>query len=257
MAKPKAYAYVIPDTQVLDREPVQVEAFDKIRQKKQLKNKRRWRRIRNVSLVIGTLTLFLVSPLANVKIIQVSGNEYLSKQMIIDQSELSSESHFYFLKTWEITEALKTNPLIETVKLKRHFGNEIEVVISEVSVMGSVNTDAGRMWILATGEQVPVQSNIRLNVPYFRNWNEEKGELLFSNLAKIPEDVQRQISEIAFTGNETDPEQIQLYMRDGNLVTISIRQIPDKLVFYFSIIEVLGNKRMHIHLEAGNYAIPL
>ncbi|MGL5296636.1 MAG: cell division protein FtsQ/DivIB [Culicoidibacterales bacterium] len=257
MSKPKAYAYVVPDEQLTKQEPVRVEAFDKIRQKKQLKRKKRLKMMRNISLIIVGVTIYLNSPLASVKSIRVTGNNYVTQQYIIDQSTISTESHYFWLNPWEIEQNLESQPLIETAKVKRAMWNSVEIQVMEAEIMGVMQQDEGKVWLLEDGTSVPVQQDISVNVPYFRNWDEEKGKLLFTNLAKIPDDVQRQISEVAFSGNETDAEQIQLYMRDGNVVTISIRQIPEKLVFYFSIVEVLGNQRMHIHLEAGNYAVAL
>lgn len=255
--KPKAYAYVVPDQQLIEETPVQVEAFDKIRQKRQQKKKKLVKRIRNVALVLIGGTIFFSSPLANIATISVSGNQQVSEQFIVENSQLKSGQHFYWLNPWEVSEKLEEQPLIAEAQIKRKFGNEVEIIVTETPVMGVMQTEKDRQWILATGELAPVQNNIRLNVPYFRNWEEKTGQLLLENLQKIPADVRRQISEIAFNGNEADPEQLQLYMRDGNQVTISIRQIPDKLGFYFAIVEALGNKRMHIHLEAGNYAVPL
>ncbi|MGL6058984.1 MAG: cell division protein FtsQ/DivIB [Culicoidibacterales bacterium] len=255
--KPKAYAYVLPDQQLREQEPIKVEAFDKIRQKKLQQKQRKTQRIWYIGLISVGLIIFLNSPLSQVKEITVTGNQYVSKQFVIENTPVEVGNHFYWLNGWEIEKQLETQPLIENVTMKRRFGNTIEFVVEEAEIMGITQTETEKMWILATGELVAIQANIRLNVPYFRNWDETNGKLLFENLAKIPLDVQRQISEIAFNGSDTDPEQLQLYMRDGNLVTISIRQIPEKMVFYFSIVEALGNKRMHIHLEAGNYAVAL
>ncbi|MGL4953765.1 MAG: cell division protein FtsQ/DivIB [Culicoidibacterales bacterium] len=255
--KPKAYAYVVPSQQIQDHEPIQVEAFDKIRQQKQQQKQKKTQKLWYFGLISVGVIIFLNSPLAQVSEITVTGNQYISKQFVIEHSQIEIGNHFYWLNNFQIEQQLETDPLIANVTMKRRFGNEIEFIVEETKIMGITQTETEKMWILATGELVSIQSDIRLNVPYFRNWDETNGKLLFENLAKIPTDVQRQISEIAFNGNETDPEQLQLYMRDGNLVTISIRQIPDKLVFYFSIVEALGNKRMHIHLEAGNYAVSL
>ena len=255
--KPKAYAYVVPDQQLIQEAVIPVEAFDKIRQKKQQKKKKIFRRIWITILVIAGGTIFFSSPLADIATITVSGNQQVGEQFIVEHSQLAVGQHFYWLNPWAVSDKLEEQPLIAGAKIKRHLGNEIEIVVTETPVMGVTQTDSERLWILATGELAAVQNDIRLNVPYFRNWEEETGQLLLENLQKIPADVQRQISEIEFDGNETDPEQLQLYMRDGNRVTINIRQIPEKLGFYFAIVEALGNKRMHIHLEAGNYAVPL
>lgn len=83
MSKPKAYAYVVPDEQLTKQEPVRVEAFDKIRQKKQLKRKKRLKMMRNISLIIVGVTIYLNSPLASVKSIRVTGNNYVTQQYII------------------------------------------------------------------------------------------------------------------------------------------------------------------------------
>lgn len=256
-SKPKAYAYVVPDQQLHQETAVPVEAFDKIRQKRQQKKQKIIRTIRNITLVLIGGTVFFTSPLANIATINVSGNQQVNEQFIIDNSQLAVGQNFYWLNPWAIIQKLEEQPLIKEAKISRHFGNEVEITVTETPVMGLTQIENERRWILATGELVAVQNDIRLNVPYFRNWDEQHGQLLLENLQKIPDDVRRQISEVAFNGNETDPEQLQLYMRDGNQVTISIRQIPDKFGFYFAIVEALGNKRMHIHLEAGNYAIPL
>lgn len=70
-------------------------------------------------LTIGAIALFLLSDLFNIKEIKVIDNNKISKQMIINLSELkTNENMFKFLKI-KVVESIKTNPYIETVEIHR------------------------------------------------------------------------------------------------------------------------------------------
>lgn len=86
------------------------------------KKKNRGKIIKWVSLTIltiGAIALFLLSDLFNIKEIKVVDNNKISKQMIINLSELkTNENMFKFLKI-KVVESIKTNPYIEAVEIHR------------------------------------------------------------------------------------------------------------------------------------------
>lgn len=91
--------------------------------------------------IVKVLTLFAVfagvaiyialSPLFNIKEINVIGNSKLSKEEIISLSELKTDENTFKVLKSNIKSKIKTNAYIENVKIRRKLPDKVEIIVVE------------------------------------------------------------------------------------------------------------------------------
>ena len=112
-------------------------------QRKKIEAQENKRRLRNkkIKLVLkivlllavigGTLTFALVSPIFNIKEIQVVNNENVSKETIVSLSELKTEENIFKFISSNVVKKIKTNSYIENAKIHRKIPNIVEIDVTE------------------------------------------------------------------------------------------------------------------------------
>lgn len=113
------------------------------RQKKKLtleerKRKKKIKRIKFIiktflllGIIIGAITFTMVSPIFNIKNIQVLNNEQVSQETIISLSELKTEENIFKYRIYKVVDNIKTNAYIENVKIHRIIPNTIQIEVEE------------------------------------------------------------------------------------------------------------------------------
>lgn len=114
-----------------EEERKKITKEEKKRQKRNKKIKIVLEIIVLLGIIIGGITFSMVSPIFNIKEIQVIGNEQVSEETIISLSELKTEENiFKFIKS-NIIEKIKENAYIETVKIHRKIPNKLQIEVQE------------------------------------------------------------------------------------------------------------------------------
>ena len=99
------------------------------KKKKRIKRIIKWTSI--LLLVIGSIIFAMVSPIFNIKEIDVSNNNIIPKDTIISLSGLKTEQNiFRFLKS-NVEKSIKENPYIESVKIHRNIPNKVAIEVEE------------------------------------------------------------------------------------------------------------------------------
>ncbi len=106
--------------------------------KKQAQILKRKKKIKNIIklitlllLIIGGVVFTLVSPIFNIKEINVINNEQISNDTVISLSQLQIGQNLFRFNKNKIIKELKTNPYIENANIKRKIPNKIEISIEE------------------------------------------------------------------------------------------------------------------------------
>lgn len=98
------------------------------------KQKRRMRIIQNLTIFaifVVAIILLLLSPLFNIKVIEVAGNEKISQATILSLLSISSETNIFKESNKIINEKLKQNPYIESVIINRKLPSKLQLQIKE------------------------------------------------------------------------------------------------------------------------------
>ena len=221
---------------------------------KKKKKKRVVLKIRNILIflfivVFLGILLFIILNMP-VKNIYVTGNSILSDDIVLNDSKLVDYPSFLLTSSYEIKNNLKRNKYVRDVKVKKKFGNVIELYVYEYTVLASIEKDD--KLIISSGDIIDNDYDIS-DVPILVNSINDK---MFSNFVKkfseIDSNILRQISEIEYSPVTVDDSKFLLYMSDGNLVYVTLTKI-DKLNKYNIIKDKLGNKTGIIYLDSGNY----
>ena len=82
-------------------------------------------------LLIGGLTYFLLSPVFNIKTIEVINNQNISQEQIKNSSGIILNENMFKMSSKDVKNKLLQNPYIESVKVKRKIFDKIQIDIKE------------------------------------------------------------------------------------------------------------------------------
>lgn len=101
------------------------------------KRKRRIKRIQNLTilllLVVGIILLML-SPIFNIKNIEIYGNQKVSQATILSLLSLSEETNIFKESNKIINEKIKQNPYVDSVVVRRELPSKLKLQIKERNV---------------------------------------------------------------------------------------------------------------------------
>lgn len=83
------------------------------------------------AIIAGGTTFAMVSPIFNIKDIQVSNNVQVSSETIISLSELKTGENIFRFSNAKVDNHIKENAYIEKVKIHRRFPNTIQIEVEE------------------------------------------------------------------------------------------------------------------------------
>lgn len=84
-----------------------------------------------IIVIIGVSIYVALSPLFNIKEINVTGNSKLSKEEIISLSELKTDENTFKVSKKNIKNKVKANAYIENVKIRRKVPDKVEIIVVE------------------------------------------------------------------------------------------------------------------------------
>lgn len=187
----------------------QIMGYESPKEKEKKKKKRRkiFRTIKILMIIfilIGAIAYFLLSPMFNIKNINVSGNEKTSSEEILSLSQLKKDENIFKINKNETRENVKQNAYIDTVEIKRTLPDTVTIVVTERTATYQINYSNLYMLINNQGymlettemnEDMPVIVGITTNEENIKTGN----RLCVEDLEKL-EDVLR-ISESAKSNN--------------------------------------------------------
>lgn len=83
------------------------------------------------AIIIGILLFLFVSPVFNIKNIEVSGNKKINTDEIKSLSKINLEENIFKLSFKQIRNNVKENAYIDTVEIKRKIPNTVQLNVSE------------------------------------------------------------------------------------------------------------------------------
>lgn len=105
------------------------------KQRQILKKKKRIKRMLKFTalliIIIAGIIFALVSPIFNIKEIDVSNNEQIKTETIISLSQLNLGQNIFKFNKNKVNKNIKTNAYIESVEIKRKLPNKVQIQIEE------------------------------------------------------------------------------------------------------------------------------
>lgn len=118
-----------------------------------------------VVIIAGGVIYTLMSPIFNIKQIQVVGNAKISEEEIISLSQIQLDQNMFQYHTKEIVSGIKENAYIESVKINRKFPDTIELMVTERkatykiplgNAMAYINNQGYILEITSKSENLPI-----------------------------------------------------------------------------------------------------
>ena len=106
--------------------------------KKQEKSRKKRKKVLKIikwltllTIIIGGTVYALLSPIFNVKEIEVVGNSKISSETIISLSEINIDQNMFSFRTSDSKEKIKQNAYIDTVAIHRNLPDKISIEVTE------------------------------------------------------------------------------------------------------------------------------
>jgi len=146
-----------------------------------------------IFLIVGAITMFMMSSVFNIKQIIVSNNSKISSEEIISLSGLTIETNMFKTSNNSINNSIKANPYIESVKVKRKLNGIVVLEIQErtptyMLQFGNsyvyINNQGYMLELSETPLELPVITGIETSVEEIKEGN----RLVVNDLQKL-EDI--------------------------------------------------------------------
>lgn len=117
-----------------------------------------------IIVLIGGFVYFLLSPIFNIKTIEVINNYNISKDQIINSSGILINENMFKISINGAEKSILNNPYIENVKIKRKLSNKIEIDIQER--IATLMLEYGNSYIYINNQGYILEiSNNKLDAP--------------------------------------------------------------------------------------------
>lgn len=209
----------------------QVEKILKTKKKKKLK-----RRFKVLLFLVAFVFIgaYFLSDYSKVKAIQVSGNEDIQTQDILDHISVNKQTIYWFVNTGKIEKEIKEIPLIKKVNVSKDLLGYVKIEIEEAELVAYcvidkktyVIDELGR--VIETNNQKMIQSlqsSPRLtsfkNLAFLKKFAKE--------YVKIPELIKNQTSDIVYAPQKSDDERLKFIMVNGKILYLRVEEMADQL----------------------------
>ncbi|MBR6034414.1 MAG: FtsQ-type POTRA domain-containing protein [Clostridia bacterium] len=117
-----------------------------------------------VIIILGSIIAFFLSPIFDIKKITVTNNVKLSSDEIISLSGISTDKNMFKIRIGQVKKAIKENPYVESVEIKRILPSEIEITVNERFATYMIEYGSGVLYINNQGYMLEI-SEQRIETP--------------------------------------------------------------------------------------------
>ncbi|WP_461224215.1 cell division protein FtsQ/DivIB [Lacticaseibacillus suihuaensis] len=222
-------------------------------------------RNRNLALILTPLLLllaflgYMVSPIAKVATVSVTGTRNVPIQTVIDASRLDETKLVLGLLAHrrQVLGGIKQRvPELQAATVSVAGFNHVTFHVLEYAPVGYVLEKGRYRMILENGAEMSVSTTTPLdNYPVFSAFGTKDAAAMAIAVRKFPGAVRRTVSEVKATRGGGNPYQITMTMTDGNTVVADSRTVAKKISYYPAIVAQVKQKGT-VDLEVGAFFTP-
>lgn len=218
--------------------------------KKKRKKRRRKFKLMLLAIVIIAGTLYFCSSASKVKSLEVRGNVFYTRDMVLKKAGLSYESRYLVYPKFYLEWQLEKDDLIEDAIVSKSLDGTISIEVKEKTIVGYYY-DSGKTYVLAndgTSQEITSENlDTIVNFPFIDGFDKTQRK----NLAKafkgsttsVDRDIIAMISEMQPHKESYDAHMVEVIMQDGNRLYVSYGSIP-MLNSYKSVLKDL--RKTHV-----------
>ena len=133
-----------------------------------------------LAIIIGILLFLFVSPLFNIKNVNVQGNSKINAEQIANLSKINVNENIFRFSSKQIKENVKENAYIDTVEVKRKLPDTVEIIVTERQQKYQLEYGNAFIYIDEYGNILEI-ANENANLPIIRGYSTVQEELKAGN----------------------------------------------------------------------------
>lgn len=235
------------------------ERIPSMRERRRRRASRKFIFIVAIFLIALLLIFYFQSSMSKVGKLVVNGASIHEPSVYSKESGIQEGEGLWGFKKSKAENKLKEIEGVREVKVSRSWLRDVTIDLTEWRPIAYVEEEGQYGLLLENGEVfMPVKLSPEEDAPILSGFKNEKVQSELANqLKKMENDVYQLISEIIYSGNDTNPNQIIVFMDDGYEVQALIPTFAEKMIYYPQITAQLtdGEKGV-IDMEVGTFFTP-
>ena len=211
------------------------------------------------SSLVFLASLYFLTPLATMKIIEFTGNKVVSQEELRSSSKIDQRDYTVtvYKNRHHYEQNLKaSSPWIENVEMTYQFPLTFKIDVQEYGILGYLQKDSKYYPILTSGEYV--KNEVAADA-----LPEERMDVTFSDaglikefvqqLKNVPDSVKKSIRKVDLTPSKVTEDLVTITMSDEHQILVPISHIAKKLPYYEGIHPQLEVPSV-VDMEAGIFS---
>lgn len=132
------------------------------------------------AIIIGILLFLLISPVFNIKNINVQGNSKINTEEIESLSKINMNENIFRFSSRQIEENVKENAYIDTVEVKRKIPDTVKIIVTEREMKYQLEYGNAFVYIDGNGNILEI-SNENANLPIIRGYSTAQENIQVGN----------------------------------------------------------------------------
>lgn len=201
-------------------------------------------------VIVVLLVFLMLSPIFNIKNIEVEQNEQISTEQILSLSKIEKDVNMFKIPIMETIDAIKENPYVKSVEIKRKFPDTIKIIVKERQATFMLEHGSSYAYIDNQGYILEISANTKEGIPKMKGYITEEEKILPGNRLEL-EDLEKlntvlkivsaaknnELYDIITTINIEDKDDYSLYLESkgktvylGNCTNIDTRMLYVKVI---------------------------
>ena len=132
------------------------------------------------AIIVGILLFVFVSPVFNIKNVDVQGNNKISEEEIESLSKINMEENIFKFSSEEVKKNVKENAYIDSVEVKRKIPNTVEIIVTERETKYQLEYGNAFVYIDKNGNILEI-ANENANLPIIRGYSTPQENIQVGN----------------------------------------------------------------------------
>lgn len=233
------------------------ERIPSMRKKRRKKTNRKFVFILLVFVMILLVLLYFQSQASKIDAIKLNGAVLHDEEFYLNQAGIANGDSLWGFSTEDAAKRLRAVEGVKEASIARKWFRDVDIVVKEWEPIAWTDRKGQYDLILENGEVFSPDEEPLADIPIVNGFeNEDLRKLLASQLVELDDSVYHLVSEIREPDN-SDGDNVILYMDDGYEVHAVLGTLADKLSYYPEIVNQLdSSEKGIIDVEVGTYFTP-
>jgi len=228
--------------------------------KKNRRKKKRKKRLLILLVALALAALYFISDFSKVKSLDVRGNSFYTKQMVLQKAGLTYDSRYIVIPRFYLEWKLEKDDLIEAATVHKELDGAITIEVKEKSIVGYYIDNGKNYALVNDGSSLVIDSTMLdtiVNYPLVDGFTATERKKLaksFGGKQKVEDSIVQMISEMVPYETSYDKHMVKIIMQDGNTIFTSYESMP-LLNDYLGTLKRLKKSNVCLWPDAATHSI--